>query len=899
MDNENINPEEQDQSLPKSEPEIISVSGMFKNWFLDYASYVILERAVPHINDGLKPVQRRILHAMKRLDDGRYNKVANIIGFTMQYHPHGDASIGDALVQLGQKELLIDMQGNWGNALTGDSAAAPRYIEARLSKFANEVIFNPKTTNWKLTYDGRNKEPINLPVKFPLLLVQGVEGIAVGLASKILPHNFNEIIDASIAYLKNKHFQLFPDFISGGLIDVSKYNDGIRGGKIKVRAKIEKTDKKILTVTELPFGRTTSTLIESIISANDKKKITIKKIEDKTSDTVKIIIYLNSEISADQAIDALYAFTDCEISISPNSTVIDEDKPKFLSVTEMLKRSVDNTLALLKLELQIEIDELNESLFFASLEKIFIENKIYQKIENCTTFDSIIETIDEGLEPFKKLLIRDVTRDDIIKLTEIRIKRISKFDAFKADELIKSLNEKKDQAQFNLDNIIDFTVDYFKQLKQKFGKGKERKTEIRNFDEIIAAQVAVANKKLYVNFAEGFAGTDLKDGDYFKDCSELDDVIVFLKDGTYFITNVSDKFFIGQNVIHFDIFKKNDKRTTYNVAYLDGKTGYTYVKRFTVTSIIKEKKYNLTQGFKYSQIIYFSVNLNGEAEIVNIKHKPKPRLKKLKFDFDFSSLGIRNRSAKGNLLTKHLVHKISIIEKGGSTIGGQKIWFDFNTFRLKETETDFFLGEFEKDEQIISVGKNGIYRITSFELSNHYEQDTIYVAKFDPEQIYNVVYYNGELENVYFKRFTFEHTLIDQSFIGDHEKSYLIEFTDIERPQVEIIFKSRNKENKIVDSEEFISVKSVSARGKRLTTDEVKEIHFINIEPEIDENEEEEIDFEDEDIENEEIDEVDEVVENDDFNEDIFSKNDSLIDFEVTMPDGKKLNLKEDKKDKK
>ncbi len=884
MDNEELNHEEEENAKDSREQEIISVSGMYKNWFLDYASYVILERAVPHIKDGLKPVQRRILHAMKRLDDGRYNKVANIIGFTMQYHPHGDASIGDALVQLGQKELLIDMQGNWGNTLTGDSAAAPRYIEARLSKFALEVVFNAKTTDWKLSYDGRNQEPINLPVKFPLLLAQGVEGIAVGLASKILPHNFIELIDASIAYLRKEEFQLYPDFASGGLIDVSRYNEGLRGGKIKVRAKIEKTDKKTLTITELPFGKTTSSLIDSIVSANEKGKFKIKKIEDKTSDSVKIIIHLNNDISQDQAIDALYAFTDCEISISPNSTVIDEDKPKFLPVSAILKRSADNTLDLLKLELEIEISELNESLFFASLEKIFIENKIYQDIEECTTFDSIIEAIDKGLEPFKKQLLREVTREDIIKLTEIKIKRISKFDSFKADELIKSLNEKKSQAQYNLEHIVDFTINYFKHLKTKYGKGKERKTEIRNFDEIIASQVAVANRKLYVNFKDGFAGTDLKDGEYFKDCSEFDDVIVFQKDGTYFVTRVSDKFFIGQNTVHFDIFKKNDKRTTYNVAYLDGKTGYSYVKRFTVTSIIKEKKYNLTQGYKYSEILYFSVNPNAEAEVVLVKHKPKPRLKKLKFEFDFSTLGIRNRSAKGNLLTKHLVHKITLIGKGESTIGGRKIWFDKSTFRLKDSESDIYLGEFEKKDKIIAVCKRGVYRITTFELTNHYELDTIFIAKYDSQKIFNAVYYNAEMENVYLKRFTFEQTAVEQSFIGDNEKSYLIEFSEITKPLVEISFKDKNKQTKTINADEFIAVKSVTARGKRLTTDEVKKIKFIRVEIEEPEKKEDK----NEENKNEQIHQKPEI--NDD---------DSLIDFEVTMPDGKKLNLKEDKKDKK
>ena len=874
MDGENTNLNEKNEQKQTTEngQKIISVSGMYKDWFLDYASYVILERAVPHINDGLKPVQRRILHAMKRLDDGRYNKVANIIGYTMQYHPHGDASIGDALIQLGQKDLLIDMQGNWGNILTGDSAAAPRYIEARLSKFALEVVFNPKTTEWKNSYDGRNKEPIHLPVKFPLLLAQGVEGIAVGLASKILPHNFNELLDASVAYLKKEDFELYPDFPSGGMIDVSRYNEGLRGGKVKVRAKIEKTDKKMLTITELPFGKTTSSLIDSIISANEKGKIKIKKIEDKTSDTVKIIIHLNTDISPDQAIDALYAFTDCEISISPNSTVIDEDKPKFLSVKEILRRSTDNTLKLLKKELQIEIDELNEALFFASLEKIFIENKIYQKIEECTTFEQIIETIDQGLTPFKSQLIREVTRDDIIRLTEIKIKRISKYDAFKADEYIKNLEEKRKKAQYNLDNIVQYTIDYFLHLKEKYGKGRERKTEIRNFDEIVASRVAVANKKLYVNYKEGFAGTDIKDAEYIADCSDIDDVIVFLKDGTYFVTNVQEKFFVGNNILHIAIFKKNDKRTTYNVAYLDGKTGYTYVKRFTVTGIIKDKKYNVTQGAKYSQVLYFSANPNAEAEIVIVKHKPKPRLKKLKFEFDFSTLSIRNRSAKGNLLTKHLVHKITIKEKGTSTIGGLKRWFDKSTFRLKNTEADIFVGEFFADEMVLAICQSGKYITTNYDLANHYEPDVIYVGKYDPKKIFNAVYFNAEQGFVYLKRFTFEPATTPQSFIGDDENSYLIDITETEKPFIEIIFggDDGNKTPKILNADEFIAVKSISARGKRLTQYVVEKAKFITPETDL-----------------EEIGKTQEQT-NDQENK---QTTDGTITFEVTMPDGKKIDL--------
>ncbi len=879
-----------EQNENNIENNILSVSGMYKNWFLDYASYVILERAVPHVADGLKPVQRRILHSMKRLDDGRYNKVANIIGYTMQYHPHGDASIGDALVQLGQKDLLIDTQGNWGNTLTGDSAAAPRYIEARLSKFALDVLFNNKTTDWKLSYDGRNNEPINLPVKFPLLLTQGVEGIAVGLASKILPHNFVELIDASIAYLKKEEFELYPDFQSGGMVDVSKYNDGLRGGKIKVRAKIEKIDRKTLTITELPFGKTTSSVIDSILSANDKGKIKIKKIEDKTSDKVNIIVHIHTDLTPDQAIDALYAFTDCEISISPNSTVIDKDKPKFLSVTELLKLSTDNTLNLLKKELEIEIAELNESLFFSSLEKIFIENKIYQRIEECTTFEQIIEEIDKGLEPFKHLLIRDVTRDDIIKLTEIKIKRISKYDSFKADELLKNLQEKIEKAQYNLDHIVQYTIDYYLRIKEKYGKGRERKTEIRNFGEIIAAQVAVANKKLYVNRKEGFAGTDLKDDEFISECSEIDDVIVFLANGEYFVTNVAEKFFVGQNVLHIAIFRKNDKRTTYNVAYLDGKTGYSYVKRFTVTSIIKDKKYDVTQGNKYSKVIHFSANPNAEAEIVVVRHKPKARLKKVKFDFDFGELSIRNRSAKGNLLTKHIVHKITVKEKGESTIGGEKRWFDFATLRLKNTQVDKFLGEFENDDKILVIRKNGIYRLTNFELTNHYETEILNIEKYNPQKIYNVIYFNAEQGFLYLKRFSFDNISSEQSFIGDDKKSYLVEITDVEKPFIELIFggDDADKDPKIINSDEFLGIKSVAARGKRLSTYNVASAKFIT--PDTNLNDLGQNDNGNDDDGDNNGNGNNDKTAPDDTNANTDEAN-KTIDFEIKMPDGSQLNL--------
>lgn len=816
-------------SSQANKPKKKSVSGMYKNWFLDYASYVILERAVPHAFDGLKPVHRRILHAMKRLDDGRYNKVANIIGYTMQYHPHGDASIGDALVQLGQKDLLVDTQGNWGNILTGDGSAAPRYIEARLSKFALAVVFNPKTTKWKLSYDGRNKEPINLPVKFPLLLAQGVEGIAVGLASKILPHNFNELIDASIKYLKNKDFVLYPDFPTGGMIDVSKYNDGLRGGKVRVRAKINKLDKRSLEITELPYGKTTGSLIDSIIAANDKGKIKIKKIEDKTSANVQILVHLYNDVSPDVMIDALYAFTDCEVSISPNSCVIEDDKPKFLGVTELLKNSADWTLQLLKEELLIRKGELNDSWHFSSLEKIFIENRIYILIEECETWDSIIETIDKGLDPFKHLLRREVVYDDIVKLTEIRIKRISKYDSFKADEYIKSLEEEMKKIDYNLAHIVEFTIDYFTKIKDKFGKGRERKTEIRNFDNIVATQVVIANEKLYVNWKDGFAGTSLKKDEFVCECSDIDDIIIFRKDGSYIITKVSEKFFIGTNAIHIDIFKKNDDRTIYNVVYRDGKTGYSYIKRFAVKGITRDKEYDVTKGEKMSQVLYFSANPNGEAETIKVTLKPRPRLKKRVLEFDFSELAIKNRNSIGNILTKYAIHKIVMVEKGVSTLGGMNLWFDKTVFRLNTEERGIFLGEFKSDDRIAVLTKSGIFRLTSYELSNHFEEDLLIIEKYDPEKIYAAVFFDADQKYFYLKRFTLDDTDRECRFIGDNSKSYLVTITNNTNPLLEVFFggKHAHRDNEIINAEEFISVKSYKARGKRISNYEIEKCNFF------------------------------------------------------------------------
>jgi topoisomerase-4 subunit A len=840
------------------------ISGMYKNWFLDYASYVILERAVPHVLDGLKPVHRRILHSMRRLDDGRYNKVANIIGHTMQFHPHGDASIGDALVQLGQKDLLIDTQGNWGNVLTGDSSAAPRYIEARLSKFALEVVFNPKTTEWKLSYDGRNKEPINLPVKFPLLLAQGVEGIAVGLASKILPHNFIELIDASISYLKGEEFELYPDFLTAGMADFSKYNDGLRGGKVRVRAKIDKIDKKTLVITEVPYGKTTGSLIESIISANDKGKIKVKKIDDNTAENVEILIHLTNGISPDKLIDALYAFTDCEVSISPNSTVIQEDKPVFLGVSEILRLATDNTLSLLKLELQIRLKELEDSWHLSSLEKIFIENKIYLLIEECETWEAIIETIDNGLEPFKKLLRREVVYDDIVRLTEIKIKRISKFDAFKADEYIKNIEEEMKEVNFNLEHIVDYTIKHYEHLKKKYGAGRERKTEIRNFDNIEATKVVVANEKLYVNYEEGFAGTGLKRDEYVSDCSDIDDIIIFRRDGSYVITKVADKIFIGTNAIHVAVFKKNDSRTIYNLIYRDGKTGYAYMKRFAVKGITRDKEYFATQGNANSRILYFSANPNGEAEVVKVMLKPRPRLKKLSWELDFSELDIKGRGSMGNILTKHMVHKITIKEKGISTLQGQKIWFDWDVFRLNIDQRGELLGEFKAEDKIVIISKSGYYRMTTYELTNHYEDDLAMIEKYRPGKVYSAVYYDGEKDFYYLKRFEMEESEREQWFIPEEDGSKLICWTEDNYPQLKIEFSGKYKDRpeEIINVEEFIGVKGFKAKGKRLTTFEAGKIEFI------------------EPLEVEEPEDVDEEENEDDD-----------ITFEVTDKDGKQQNL--------
>jgi topoisomerase-4 subunit A len=823
---------EDDESTPLGPEALHSVtalSGMYQDWFLDYASYVILERAVPDLFDGLKPVQRRILHSMKRMDDGRFNKVANIIGHTMQFHPHGDASIGDALVQLGQKDLLVDIQGNWGNLLTGDGAAAPRYIEARLSKFALEVVFNPKTTEWKLSYDGRNKEPVTLPVKFPLLLALGVEGIAVGLASKILPHNFLELIDASIDYLQGKDFVLYPDFPTGGMIDVSRYNDGKRGGVVKVRSKIEKLDKKALVITEIPYGKTTTTLIESIIKASEKGKIKIRKIDDNTSANVEIVIHLMPGVSPDKTIDALYALTDCEYSISPNTCIITDNKPSFMGVSTILRHCADRTVELLKTELEIRKGELQEEWHMSSLEKIFIEERIYRDIEECETWEAVIKAIDDGLKPFKKRLLREVTREDIIQLTEIKIKRISKFDVKKADEHIKGLEAELEEVKNHLLNIIPFAINYFRQIKKKYGKGKERKTEIRSFDTIQVTKVVANNAKLYINYKEGFVGTGLKKDEFVCDCSDIDDIIIIRKNGVYLITKVAEKVFVGNDVLYAQIFGKNDERTIYNIVYQDGKDGPLLVKRCAITGLTRDKEYNLTRGAPGSRIIYFSANPNGEAEVIRVHHKPKARLKKLVFEFDFGQLTIKGKSSMGNILTKNAIHKIALKEKGLSTLGGRKIWFDDAVLRLNDDGRGNYLGEFGGDDKILVITKDGFFRHTGFDLSNHFEENILIIEKFRLGKVYSVVYWDAEQKYYYVKRFMIEESEKPQCFISEDPESKLISITEVEYPRLEIEFggKHINREKEIIEVAEFIGVKSYKAKGKRLTSYMVDNIHEI------------------------------------------------------------------------
>ena len=799
------------------------LSGMYQNWFLDYASYVILERAVPHLGDGLKPVQRRILHSMKRMDDGRYNKVANIVGHTMQFHPHGDASIGDALVQMGQKDLLIDTQGNWGNILTGSSAAAPRYIEARLSKFALDTVFNPKTTEWKMSYDGRNKEPITLPVKFPLLLAQGAEGIAVGLSSKILPHNFCEICDAAIAYLHEQPFQLFPDFPTAGSIDVSKYNDGQRGGVLKVRAKIEKIDQKTLVIREIPFSKTSETLQDSIVKAIEKGKIKARKVEDLTAASVEIQVHLAPGVSSDKTIDALFAFTDCEINISPNCCVIEDNKPKFLTISDVLRHSVDRTKDLIRQELEIRKNELLEQLHFQSLEKIFIEERIYKdkKFEQAPTIDAVCEHIDERLTPYYPTLVREVTKDDILKLLEIKMQRILKFNKDKADELMARLKAEIEEIDRDLANLTEVTANWFQFLKDKYGKDHPRLTELRNFDTIEASKVAEANQKLYINRTDGFIGTGLKKDEFVCNCSDLDDIIIFYKDGKYKVIRVAEKVFVGKGILYVAVFKKNDSRTIYNAVYRDGKKGWYFIKRFNVTSLTRDKEYDLTQGTQGSRVMYFSANPNGEAEVIKVTLDPNPKLKKIFIDKDFSEVMIKGRASKGNLLTKFPVHRIGLKSHGHSTLGGRKVWYDPDVNRLNYDEHGRLLGEFFDDDQILVVLKNGDYYLSNFDLNNHYEENILRIEKYDADKTWTAILYDADNQGYpYIKRFQMDASKKKQNWLSENPDSQLILLTDTAYPRIQLTYGGADdfRGTEEIDAEQFIAVKGYKAKGKRLTT---------------------------------------------------------------------------------
>jgi len=817
------------------EESLKKVSGLYRDWFLDYASYVILDRAIPSIFDGFKPVQRRIMHSMRELEDGRYNKVANLVGNTMKYHPHGDASITDAMVQIGQKELLIDTQGNWGNIFTGDSAAAARYIEARLTPFALEVVFNPKTTEWAKSYDGRNNEPIDLPVKFPLLLASGVEGIGVGLSTKIMPHNFNELINASIAHLKGKKFELFPDFLTGGMLDVSNYNDGERGGKIRARARIIQKDKNTLCITELPFGKNTGDLIDSIIKANEKGKIKIKKIEDNTSDTVEINIHLNNDVSPDKTIDALYAFTDCEIPISPNACVIVGDKPEFLTVSEILRRNTDHTVALLKKELEIELNELQEKWHFASLEKIFIENEIYQEIKGKSSKEEVYEAVDKALKPFTKNLLRAVTTEDIIKLTELPFMRISRYDQDKAIENLLNLEGKIEQVKHHLNNLITYAIDYFINIQKRYGKGKERRTELRIFDTIDATKVAVANEKFYANFEEGFIGTSLKKDQYLFDCSDIDDIITFQKDGTMKVVKVEAKTFIGKNIVHVAVWKKNDKRTVYNMIYREGRDGAYYMKRFSVTGVTRNTDYKLASEKKGSEMLYFSANPNGEAEVVTVLLKPNARIRKNKMEIDFSELAIKGRDSKGNLVTKYAVKKVEMKEEGHSTLAPRKIWFDDTVRRLNADARGTLLGSFKGDDKILTINAQGEAKLVSFDLMNRFDDDYLILEKWNPEQPITAIYFDGEKQIYFIKRFLLENNTNIQNFMpSEHPKSFIEQVIVANNSTAEIIFakdKGKEKDPETIIVDEFIAVKGIKAIGNQLTKSKVKSINVTIPEP--------------------------------------------------------------------
>ena len=806
---------------------ITKITGMYKEWFLDYASYVILERAVPSLEDGLKPVQRRIMHSMKDLDDGRYNKVANIVGHTMQYHPHGDASIADAMVQIGQKELLIDMQGNWGNILTGDRAAASRYIEARLSKFALDVVFNPKTTDWKMSYDGRRKEPIDLPVKFPLLLAQGAEGIAVGLSTKILPHNFIELIDASIKYLKGKSFKILPDFITGGIADFTNYNDGKRGGKVRVRAKIAQLDKKTLVINEIPFATTTTSLIESIIKANEKGKIKIKKIEDNTAADVEILVHLPPNVSPDTTIDALYAFTNCENSISPLSCTIEDNKPVFVGVSEMLKHSTDLTVNLLKKELEIQLNELEEQWHFSSLERIFIENRIYRDIEEEETWEGVIKAIDLGLQPHIKHLKRAITEEDIARLTEIRIKKISKFDIDKAKQFIEGLEDKIAVVKEYLNNLIQYAIDYFMRLKSAYGKGKERKTEIRIFDDIVASKVAMKNAKLYVNREEGFVGTSLKRDEFVADCSDIDDIIVFRKDGKMSVTKVDAKTFVGKDIIHVAVFKKKDKRTVYNFMYRDGAKGPSYMKRFNVTSVTRDKEYDLSNGTKGSIVHYFSANLNGEAEVVTINLRAAGSVKKMKWDIDFADLAVKGRAVKGNTITKYTIKSVDFKSEGVSTLKPRKIWFDDAVQRLNVDERGELLGEFRAEDKLLIITQSGKAKAVKPDLAMHFEDDMIVLEKWKPNKPISAIYLDADKERYYVKRFLIETPEKEEVFISENPKSRLEIIATDYRPIAEVLYSKRNIGNETVNFEDFIAVKGIKAQGNQLSIEKIKQVNLL------------------------------------------------------------------------
>ncbi|GAA5100851.1 DNA gyrase/topoisomerase IV subunit A [Chryseobacterium ginsengisoli] len=817
------------------------VSGLYKDWFLDYASYVILDRAIPSVFDGFKPVQRRIMHSMRELEDGRYNKVANIVGNTMKYHPHGDASITDAMVGIGQRELLIDTQGNWGNIYTGDSAAAARYIEARLTPFALEVVFNPKTTEWAKSYDGRNNEPIDLPVKFPLLLAQGVEGIGVGLSTKILPHNFNELINASVAHLKGKKFELFPDFLTAGFLDVSEYNDGHRGGKVRARARINQVDKHTLMITELPFSKTTSDLIDSVLKANEKGKIKIKKIEDNTSDKVEILIHLPNDSSPDKTIDALYAFTDCQVTISPNACVIVGDKPMFLNVSEILRRNTDHTVSLLKKELEIELHELQESWHFSSLERIFIENRIYHDIEEVETWEEVIKTIDAGLKPHTAHLLRAVTEEDILKLTEIRIKRISRFDLDKFKENIAALEGKIEQVKHHLENLIQYAIDYYLNIQKKYGKDRQRKTELRIFDTIDATKVAVANEKFYANFEEGFIGTSLKKDQYLFDCSDIDDIITFRKDGSMKVVKVEAKTFIGKDILHVAIFKKNDKRTVYNMIYREGRDGPYYMKRFSVTGVTRNTDYPLASDKKFSETLYFSANPNGEAETVSVLLKPNPRIRKNKMDIDFSELAIKGRDSKGNLVTKYSIKKVDLKEEGVSTLAPRKIWFDDTVRRLNADARGTLLGNFKGDDKILTINTNGEAKLVSFDLGNRFDDEYLVLEKWRPNQPVTCIYFDGEKDIYFIKRFLFENTPNVQTFMpSENSKSFIENVIVANGSTAEIIFakdKGKDRDPETVNIDEFITVKGIKAIGNQFTKFKVKSINITIPEPEEEEAE--------------------------------------------------------------